>query len=117
VCAVFSISKTAILSRFIFRNITLKRRSNFGQVEEFTTIKFARIKLRITSSRRMNLTQTNGAGLECSTCVCWAERNKQMLTGKDIREHYVNKHNFEELKLWGINQELLKQELGLDCRY
>ena len=45
-------------------------------------------------------------------CQPEVERSKQMLTGKDIREHYVEKHDFEQLKLWGLNKELLKQELG-----
>jgi hypothetical protein len=41
-----------------------------------------------------------------------------LTTGKDIREHYIKYHSFEELKLWGYNRELLKQELGMkDSNY
>lgn len=50
-------------------------------------------------------------------CLCGCppqfERSKMLITGKDIREHYINFHSFEELKLWGFNKELLKQELGM----
>ena len=41
-----------------------------------------------------------------------------MLTQIQIREHYVENHTFDELKMWGFNLELLKQELGYkDSRY
>ena len=41
-----------------------------------------------------------------------------LTTGKDIREHYIRHHSFEDLKLWGFNKELLKQELGMqESRY
>ena len=42
---------------------------------------------------------------------------EKMSTGKEIREHYINCHTFEELKNWGYNKELLKQELGLQNTY
>jgi hypothetical protein len=40
-----------------------------------------------------------------------------LINNKQIRNHYITTHSFEELKLWGINLELLKQELGLPNRY
>ena len=46
-------------------------------------------------------------------CPIQMETHKQLTTGKDIREHYIKYHSFEELKLWGYNRELLKQELGM----
>jgi len=45
------------------------------------------------------------------------EEKDKMLTGKEIREHYIFNHSFEDLKLWGMNRELLKQEMGLESRY
>lgn len=50
-------------------------------------------------------------------CPIQLDPKKQLQTGKDIREHYIKYHNFDELKLWGYNQELLKQELGMPSTY
>ena len=50
-------------------------------------------------------------------CPPSEEQNKMLLTGKDIREHYIVRHTFDELKMWGYNQELLKQEIGLNSNY
>jgi hypothetical protein len=52
---------------------------------------------------------TKSGGQYLCLLGCFPEKDGMQLTStKLIRNHYINYHSSEELKVWGFNKELLK---------